>query len=78
MGTNRNITLSADEALVRKAREIARRQGKSLNRMIREYLRSLGAGDTEHGQAEDLFALMDEGKGSLKGRRWSRDESHER
>ena len=78
MGTNTNITLSADGTLVRKAREIARRQGKSLNRMIREYLESLDARGAGRGPVEDLFALMDEGKGSLGGRRWSRDESHER
>jgi hypothetical protein len=73
-----NITLSADEELVRRAREGARRQGKSLNALIREYLGALGAARGGAGAAAELFALMDEGRGSLRGRRWNRDELHER
>jgi hypothetical protein len=78
MGSNVNITLSADENLLRKAREIARRQGKSLNRMIREYLESLDDRDAGRRPIEDLFVLMDEARGSLGGKRFDRNESHER
>jgi len=73
-----NITLSADPETVRKAREVARRQGKSLNQLVRDYMRTLGERDDCRGAVEDLFDLMDEGKGTLHGARWERDEIHER
>jgi hypothetical protein len=73
-----NITLSADSAVVRRARELARRRGKSLNALVRDYLRSLTAMSPEHSPAADLFDLMDRGKGSLRGGRWSRSEAHDR
>lgn len=34
-----NVTLSLDKELLDKAREVARRQGRSLNDLLREYLR---------------------------------------
>ncbi len=73
-----NITLSADETIVERAREAARRQGKSLNELIREYLAHLAAPVEGARAADELFALMDEGGGRLDGRTWTRDELHER
>ena len=73
-----NVTLSVDEALLRKAREVARRQGTSVNELFREYLKVLAAGRTDTDSAEELFALMDKAGGRLKGRTWTREEAHER
>ncbi len=73
-----NITLSADGELIKRAREVARCQGKSLNQMIREYLRTLTSQHEGTDSVEELFDMMDEGGGDLRGRRWSRDEIHER
>jgi predicted HicB family RNase H-like nuclease len=49
-----NITLSADKDLIERARQVARRQGTSLNELVRGYLRALvgeesgiGAGDEQ-------------------------------
>jgi hypothetical protein len=73
-----NLTLSADEKVIKRARETARRQGKSLNQAIREYLQLLSASENSEDSVEELFALMEQGKGSLKRQSWSRDEIHER
>jgi hypothetical protein len=73
-----NVTLSVDEELLRRAREVARRQGTSLNELFREYLRVLAAGRAEADPAEELFALMDKAGGRLDGRTWTREEAHER
>lgn len=72
-----NITLSIEKELVRRAREVARRQGKSLTELIRGYLRAL-VQQTGQQPAEALLSLMDEGAGDLQGQRVSRDELHER
>ena len=73
-----NITLSADADLVRKARAAARKQGKSLNQMVREYMRSLCEMDGALTAASRLLEIMDEGGGDMRGRRFDREESHER
>jgi hypothetical protein len=69
-----NITLSADKETIRRAREIARRQGTSLNSLIRSYLQTL----TEHlepdSKVSELLSLMDQGSGNLNGHRWTREE----
>jgi hypothetical protein len=73
-----NVTLSIEDEVVRRAREVARRQNKSLNQMIREYLGSVTAAESSRSAVDDLFALIDAGGGDSAGRTWSRDEVHER
>lgn len=73
-----NLTLSARKELIEKARRSASRQGKSLNQMIREYLETLAGDQQDSSSVRQLFDIMDEGKGALDGRTWSRDELHER
>lgn len=73
-----NITLSADKELIRRAREAARRQGKSLNEVVRQYLQALAAQHEGEVSSDHLFELMDEGNGDLAGAGWSRNEIHER
>jgi hypothetical protein len=73
-----NVTLSADEDLLRKARDVARRQGTSLNEMFRNYLRSVTASTAASDPADELFRLIDEGGGSLHGQKWTREELYER
>ena len=58
-----NITLSADEKLVKKAREYAARQGTSLNRMIREYMEQL-ANIPETDEIAEEFALLGRQEGA--------------
>ena len=73
-----NLTLSVDEQLVERARRIARAMGKSLNELVREYLRNLTAGDDAQREMEELRALSRRGKGRSRGWRFKREELHER
>ncbi|MBM4394794.1 MAG: ribbon-helix-helix protein, CopG family [Deltaproteobacteria bacterium] len=73
-----NVTLSADSDLLHKAREVARRQGKSLNELFRDYLRAITSARPDTSPADDLFALMDDAGGRLDNRGWRREELHER
>ncbi len=74
-----NITLSADEELVKKAREVATRQGSSLNRMIREYMEKL-ASVTDVDSIAEEFAMLarQQGGASPHGFVFNREEAHER
>lgn len=73
-----NLTLSVDEQLVERARKVARAMGKSLNELVREYLRNLaGDGDAKR-DIEELRALSRRGKGRSRGWRFNREELHER
>lgn len=73
-----NITLSADEAVVKRARKRAESMGKSLNQLIREYLQRLAGGLDVEEDIETLHRLTNEGKGRSRGWRFDRDEIHER
>ncbi|MGA3345226.1 MAG: hypothetical protein ABSC76_10195 [Terracidiphilus sp.] len=71
----KNITLSADEDLIERARLIAREQRRTLNDAFREWLVqfSQSAGD-----AQGFNALMARLRHVDAGRRFSRDELNER
>lgn len=73
-----NVTLSINEELLKKARKIAKLQGKSLNRLIRDYLQTLSAQHDGVDIAAELCQLMDDGAGDLQKRSFNRDELHER
>jgi hypothetical protein len=71
----KNITLSADEDLIERARLIARSQRRTLNDAFRDWLAqfSQGAGD-----AQSFEALMSRLQHVHAGRHFSRDELNER
>ncbi len=71
----KNITLSADEDLIERARLIAREQRRTLNDAFREWLAqfSQSAGDSQ-----GFDALMKRLRHVNAGRRFSRDELNER
>lgn len=74
-----NITLSAEEELVKKAREVAARRGSSLNRMIREYMEKLASvSDTDSIAEEFAMLARQEGGESPPGFVFDREEAHER
>jgi hypothetical protein len=73
-----NITLSADEALIKRAREVARRQGKSLNEMVRQYLLTISGGTGKRDPAAEFAMLVEKAGGHLDGQSWTREELHER
>jgi uncharacterized protein DUF6364 len=73
-----NLTLSVDEQLVERARKVARAMGKSLNELVREYLRNLAGDDDAKRDMEELRVLSRRGKGRSGGWRFNREELHER
>jgi len=71
-----NLTLSVDEQLVERARKVARAMGKSLNQLVREYLRELTAADDPQRDIEELRQLS--GKEHSRGWKYNREDMHER
>jgi hypothetical protein len=82
-----NLTISVDEQLLKRARMRALEQGTSVNAVLADRLRAfVGEGESQARTTQALLALAREnsrrgGKQRAKrrgGRRWSRDELHER
>jgi hypothetical protein len=71
----KNITLSADEELIERARLIARSQHKTLNAAFREWLQTFAA---QSGDAQEFDALMRRLRHIRSGGPYSRDEMNER
>ncbi|MFW5994697.1 MAG: DUF6364 family protein [Spirochaetia bacterium] len=66
-----NITLSADDDLVRKAREYSRRHGTSLNELIRQYLEEIVGTQTREETAQDFAEIAESMAGDSGGVGWS-------
>jgi hypothetical protein len=71
----KNITLSADEELIRQAREKAKRQHTTLNATFRRWLRQYVNGNTK---TSDFYSFMDSLDYVKPGRKFSREELNER
>ncbi len=71
----KNVTLSADDDLIEKARTIARGKRTTLNAEFREWLAQFAA---REGGARSFDALMSELRAVDAGRRFTRDEMNER
>jgi predicted transcriptional regulator len=71
----KNITLSADQDLIEKAREVARSENKTLNAAFREWLESYAA---RQDAVAKFNALMERLKYVNAGRKFTRDEMNER
>lgn len=71
----KNITLSANPSLIEKARKKAASQKKALNSLFREWLRQYV---DETSSTADYDKLMSSFKYASPGRKFSRDEMHER
>jgi hypothetical protein len=76
-----NLTLSLDERIVERAREVARQQGTSLNALIREYVQLLAnqsTGDELLREFEAQWAEVDRSPGgSDGGYKFNREELYE-
>ncbi len=73
-----NITLSVDEQVALRAREAAKKMGKSLNQVVRDYLEQL-AGNARRGQQWTQFeerCLQSDAR--LNGWQFNRDEANTR
>jgi hypothetical protein len=71
----KNITFSADEKLIEKAREKARSESTTLNNRVREWMERYVAESTKK---ENFLALMDKLDYVKPGRSFTRDEMNER
>jgi hypothetical protein len=71
----KNITLSADKELIKKAREKARREHTTLNATFRQWLRQYVNKNTK---TTDYHAFMDSLDYASPGKKFSRDELNER
>jgi len=74
-----NLTITVDDETLRRARARALEEDSSVNAVLREYLEAYSrrAGDQRQAIA-DLLKLADAAGASSGGRRWTRDELHER
>ena len=74
-----NITLSADEKLIEKARAAAAAQGTTLNELIRQYMRQLAGESDGEKVAREWLELVEKSAGrSPEGWKFNREEIHER
>jgi hypothetical protein len=75
-----NLTITVDEETLRRARMRALAEGKSVNRLLREYLDAYSGRSREQSDAvTDLLDLANDAPvAGSGGRRWTRDELHER
>lgn len=72
-----NVTLSINDDLVERAREVARQQGTSLNAMVRRYLESVAGVSRGEELAAQFDELWRERSGRSGGWRFNRDELYE-
>ena len=72
-----NLTISVDDELLRRAREMAARRGLSLQELLREHLRALVAERPAQDVADELLDLMENHGGRSGGRRIFRAEAYE-
>ena len=71
----KNITLSADELLIRAAREKAAREKRSLNTAFRQWLRRYVGQDNAAQTYDDIMRRLGTARA---GRKFSREEMNER
>lgn len=75
----RNLTLSIDEDLLKKARIICQKRHTTLTKYVRSHLETLVHHDEEYqGAMKRIIALMNERPIRVGERTWSRGDLHER
>lgn len=74
----KNITLSAQDDLIDKARRIAVNRNSSLNIMFREWLEGLNNSQTHDNQEDKLKDLWKRTNYARVGKKLSREEMNER
>lgn len=75
----KNITVSIEEDIYRRARIVAAERNTSVSRLVGEYLNSVGSSRIDDtGGVSSLFAALDKVKGFRASSRMSREETHAR
>jgi len=73
----KNLTISVDEELLVRARTLARKQGTSVNALLRGFLETLVGEQPGELVADELLMLMGTQGGRSGGRKIGRDELYE-
>jgi plasmid stability protein len=74
-----NLTIVIDDGVLRRARIRALEQGTSVNAILRSYLETYAAVDAEReGAVGRMLEASRQATTGSGGRRWTRDELHER
>ncbi len=76
-----HLTIALEENLLEEAKEKARQQGKSLDDLLRSYLESYVDQEQRERQQRAINSLLDlasKARSGSGGRKWTRDELHER
>jgi len=74
----RNITLSAQEDAIERAREVAARRHRTLNEMFREWLENINNQPQDKDVSSKLESLWEQTNYLRVGKKVSRDEMNER
>ena len=75
----RNITLSVEDDVLAAARRLAAERNSSVNALVRDYLTTLAALETQAGRARARLRLLSRrSPGRLGKKTWSRDDLHDR
>ena len=72
-----DITLALDDDLVSRARDVARRQGTTLDDLVRRHLELVAGRVPGDALAQELQRLWDEHPGHSGGQRFARDQAYE-
>ena len=72
-----NVTISIDEDLAKRAREAARREGTTLNDIIRRHLEAVAGQRSGASLVGELRQLWTEHPGHSGGRKVAREEAYE-
>jgi post-segregation antitoxin (ccd killing protein) len=74
-----SLTISVDAHLLERARARALALGTSVNALLRQHLEAFAGGHGEREEAlRELFALAERSTSRSRGRRFDRDELHDR
>jgi hypothetical protein len=73
-----NLTLSIDDGLLARAREVAHERGTSVNQLIRDYLERITDSSGPSRVMEQLELLWKEQAGRSGGWKWNREEVYDR
>ena len=73
-----NVTLSIDEQLLARARDLAHERGTSVNQLIRDYLERLTGTSGPSDVLAQIERLWTEQEGRSGGWKWNREEVYDR
>ncbi len=72
-----NITLSANEKLIEKAREYAKEHNSSLNKMVRAFLESVVSESENKSDIDFFMNTIDRLEGDSEEKPWKREELYD-